>query len=315
MMKRYLTGIVTTVAIAMALAPSASAAEATCGGTFDVLHNDRIGNMQVPRGPYVITVLESTTMGCTEASRLFAEFLEDWDGRLPRPWVADNATRTFRAGRGSSVGFRVTPSTNPTPPNPPAPPSRRVCPGYFTVLHNDRIGGFRIPKGRYRITLLSYSGVTCQQSVRLLQRFLQDYDGVLQRPWLLDAGTGSFTRGHRHIGFRIKPYVAETLTAGAGAKAAQGGSQGQHPSGGQSKCPATFRVLHNDRIGKLRLKRGNYNVWVKGLSCPRSTQLFAQFLDDPNGVLPRPWVLDVQTGTFKRGRAGRVLFRVKPVNP
>ena len=304
-MKRYLTGIVTTVAVALALAPSASAAEATCGGTFDVLHNDRIGNMQLPKGPYVITVLDTTTMGCTEASRLFAEFLEDWDGRLPRPWVADNATRTFRAGRGSSVGFRVAPSTNPIPPNPTAPPSRRLCPGYFTVLHNDRIGGFRIPKGRYSITLLSYSGVTCQQAVRLFARFLQDYDGVLPRPWLLDAGTGSFTRGHRHIGFRIKPYVSDTGDT----------STGRHPSGGQSKCPATFRVLHNDRIGQLRLKRGKYNVWVKGLSCPRSSQLFAQFLDDPTGALPRPWVLNAQTGTFKRGRSGRVLFRVKPVNP
>jgi hypothetical protein len=304
-MKRYLTGIVTTVAVALALAPSASAAEATCGGTFDVEHNDRIGNMQLPKGPYVITVLDTTTMGCTEASRLFAEFLEDWDGRLPRPWVADNATRTFRAGRGSSVGFRVTPSINPIPPNPPAPPSPRVCPGYFTVLHNDRIGGFTIAKGRYRITLLSYSGVTCQQASRLFARFLQDYDGMLPRPWLLDAGTGSFTRGHRHIGFRIKPYVTDVGDTG----------RGRHPSGGQSKCPATFRVLHNDRIGQLRLKRGNYNVWVKGLSCPLSSQLFAQFLTAPSGVLPRPWVLDAQTGSFKRGRAGRVLFRVKPVNP
>ena len=304
-MKRHLTGLLITVAIALALAPSASAAEATCGGTFDVLHNDRIGNMQLPKGPYVITVLDSTSMGCTEASRLFAEFLEDWDGRLPRPWVADNATRTFRAGRGSSIGFRVAPSTNPVPPNPPAPPSRRSCPGYFTVLHNDRIGGFRIAKGRYRITLLSYSGVTCQQAVRLFQQFLQDYDGVLPRPWLLDAGTGTFTRGHRHVGFRIKPYVTDTDATGTA----------RHPSGGQSKCPATFRVLHNDRIGSLRLNRGNYNVWVKGLSCPRSSQLFAQFLDDTDGVLPRPWVLNARTGTFMRGRAGAVLFRVKPVNP
>jgi hypothetical protein len=304
-MKRYLTGMVIVGAIALALAPSASAAEATCGGTFDVLHNDRIGNMELPKGPYVITVLDSTTMGCTEASRLFAEFLEDWDGRLPRPWVADNTTRTFRAGRGSSVGFRVAPSTNPVPPNPPAPPSRRVCPGYFTVLHNDRIGGFRIPEGRYRITLLSYRGVTCRQAVRLFARFLHDYDGVLQRPWLLDAGTGTFTRGHRHIGFRIKEYVTDTGDI----------RTGRHPSGGQSKCPATFRVLHNDRVGRLRLRRGNYNVWVRGLSCPRSTQLFARFLDDPDGVLPRPWVLNARTGTFQRGRGGRVLFRVKPVNP
>ena len=74
-------------------------------------------------------------------------------------------------------------------------------------------------------------------------------------------------------------------------------------------------MLHNDSIGSLRLKKGNYNVWVKGLSCPRSSQLFAQFLEDASGDLPRPWVLDAKTGTFKRGKSGKVLFRVKRVNP
>jgi len=314
-MKKTLTALAAVGATALALAPSASAAEANCPGTFDVLHNDRIGNMQLPKGPYVITVLDTTTMGCTEASRLFSDFLEDWDGKLPRPWVVSNSTRTFRSGRGSSVGFRVTPDTNPNPPQPPAPPSRRICPGYFSVLHNDRIGSFNIPKGRYRITLLSYTGVSCSQAVRYLQQFLQDFDGVLPRPWQLDPGTGTFSKGHRHVGFRIKPYVPETTTARTDAGAAQDGSNGQHPSGGQSKCPATFRVLHNDSIGSLRLKKGNYNVWVKGLSCPRSSQLFAQFLEDASGDLPRPWVLDAKSGTFKRGKSGKVLFRVKRVNP
>ena len=192
-MKKTLTALAAVGATALALAPSASAVEANCPGTFDVLHNDRIGNMQLPKGPYVITVLDTTTMGCTEASRLFSEFLEDWDGKLPRPWVVSNSTRTFRAGRGSSVGFRVTPDTNPNPPQPPAPPSRRICPGYFSVLHNDRIGSFNIPKGRYRITLLSYTGVSCSQAVRYLQRFLQDFDGVLPRPWQL-----GLRHGHVH---------------------------------------------------------------------------------------------------------------------
>ena len=141
-------------------------------GSFEVLHNDRIGAMQLPAGPYTITVLDTATMGCTEASHLFTQFLEDWDGRLPRPWVANNTTRTFTAGRGSSVGFRVTPGqpTPPIPPNPPHPPSSRVCGGYFTVLHNDHIGSFSIPKGRYRITLLGYSGPSCSQASTLFAR-------------------------------------------------------------------------------------------------------------------------------------------------
>jgi hypothetical protein len=301
--KRTLAGLVATAALALALAPSASAAEATCPGTFQVLHNDRIGAMQLPAGPYVITVLDSATMGCTEASQLFAQFLEDWDGRLPRPWVADNATRTFRAGRGSSVGFRVTPDTNPNPPTPPHPPSSRVCPGYFTVLHNDHIGSLSIPSGRYRITLLSYAGVTCSRASTLFARFLQDFDGILPRPWHLDPGTGSFTRGHRHIGFRIKPYVADG-----------GSSNGsRYPVRGETRCP-TFRVLHNDRIGRLILPRGTYNVWVRGrLSCSQSTVLFDQFLDDPSGDLPSPWVVNARTASFSRGPGSSTGFRVKPV--
>lgn len=298
--KRTLVGLALAAAATLALAPSASAVEANCPGSFDVLHNDRIGTLALPKGRYVITVLDTNTMGCTEAARLFSEFLDDFDGTLPRPWVKSNSTRTFRAGSGSSVGFRVTPDSNPNPPTPPSPPSRRICPGYFSVLHNDRIGNFSIAKGRYRITLLSYRGVTCKQAVKLFQVFLQDYDGVLPRPWILDSGTGAFTGGYRYVGFRIKPYVAE---GGSGAA-------GQHPSGGQSKCPATFRVLDNDRIGALRLKKGNYNVWVRGLSCPRSSQLLAQFLQDVTGVLPRPWVLNPNTATFTRGN---VQFRVKPV--
>jgi hypothetical protein len=303
--KRTLTALVVVAAATAVLAPSASAAPANCPGTFEVLHNDRIGGMQLPKGPYVITVLDTATMGCTEASQLFAQFLEDWDGRLPRPWVKNNRTRTFRAGRRSSTGFRATPATGPNPPTPP-PPSPRVCPGYFSVLHNDRIGSFRIPKGRYRITLLAYQPITCQGAVRLFAQFLQDYDGVLPRPWVLDPGTGTFTRGHRHVGFRIKPYVNDTT---------DNERQGRHPSGGQTRCPATFRVLHNDRIGNLRLKKGKYWVWVRGMSCARSSRLFAQFLADPTGDLPRPWRLNARTGTFRRGARGRVLFRVKPVRP
>lgn len=313
--RRIFTALVAVLAAVAVTAPSASAAPANCPGTFEVLHNDRIGGMQLPKGPYVVTVLDTATMGCTEASRLFSEFLEDWDGRLPRPWVPTNSTRTFQAGRGSGVGFRVTPDTNPNPPTPPHPPSRRICPGYFEVLHDDRIGNFQIPEGDYRITLLSYRGLTCRGAVRRLQRFLQDWDGVLPRPWHLDPGTGSFQRGHRHIGFRIKPYVAQTSTSGVNAGASQETSQGQHPSGGQRRCPATFRVLNDDRIGRLQLPAGPYWVWVRRLSCARSTKLFAAFLQDTTGALPRPWRLDARTGTFKRGRAGRVLFRVKPVNP
>jgi len=73
-------------------------------------------------------------------------------------------------------------------------------------------------------------------------------------------------------------------------------------------CPATFHVLHDDRIGAVSLPQGHYRVTVRGgISCPASTDLLAQFLEDWDGVLPRPWrVASPRAGraNFSRGRSG-----------
>jgi hypothetical protein len=66
--------------------------------------------------------------------------------------------------------------------------------------------------------------------------------------------------------------------------------------------------------GGLRRRVGRY--WVvllkaRGLSCPQASRLFTRFLDDFSGKLPKPWRLNAQTASFRRG--GGVGFRVKPV--
>ena len=171
---------------ACASASSASAqttGAATCPGTFNVLHNDSVGALYLPAGPYVITVLNASTLSCSDASELFREFLEDYDGRLAGGWRVDPSTATFTR---RSQGFRVTAGA----PTPPTPPSKRVCSSYFTILHNDHIGSFAIRKGRYRITLLSVGRISCAQASDDLARFLQDFDGILPRPWFVDPSTG-----------------------------------------------------------------------------------------------------------------------------
>ena len=175
--RRIFAALVAVLAAVAVTAPSASAAPANCPGTFEVLHNDRIGGMQLPKGPYVVTVLDTATMGCTEASRLFSEFLEDWDGRLPRPWVPTNSTRTFQAGRGSGVGFRVTPDTNPNRRRRRTRRRGASAPATSRCSTTTGSAASRFRRG-YRITLLSYRGLTCRGAVRRLQRFLQDWDGV-----------------------------------------------------------------------------------------------------------------------------------------
>jgi hypothetical protein len=295
-------------AVALALPASASAQTATpalCPSTFAVLHDDQIGSMSLPAGAYAITVLDPTRLSCAQASDLFRQFLEDWDGRLPRPWVANAATRTFTRGSGGSVGFSVAPTGGHSGGGGGGHhPHGALCPGTFQVLHNDVIGSFEIPQGSYSITLLSVGRITCARAARLFARFLQDFDGVLPNPWLLDPETGSFIRA-RNVGFRIKEL--------AGPPNPNGGGSGTHPTG--NRCPGTFRVLNNDRIGRLRLPRGRYRITLvgRGVTCSQASSRFTDFLQAFDGVLPRPWRLDVPTATFTRG-AGGPGFRVKPVS-
>src|SRR3712207_5082382 len=110
---RRLAGPAAVAAVALSLAAPAQAAPVTCPGPFHVLHNDRIGSLQLPEGYYTITVLERNLLSCASASDYFRQFLEDYNGRLQRPWVLNVATATFRRGR-SRVGFSVRRATTPS---------------------------------------------------------------------------------------------------------------------------------------------------------------------------------------------------------
>src|SRR5690242_19079655 len=63
----------------------------------------------------------------------------------------------------------------------PVTPNPTTCPG-FQVLHNDRIGAATFPAGKYTLTLQD-STLNCKSSAALFARFLEDYDGVLPKPW------------------------------------------------------------------------------------------------------------------------------------
>lgn len=80
--------------------------EMICPGTFQVQHNDHIGRLQLPKGPYTITVIKKRKITCQRASTLFAKFLQRPDGDLPNRWKLDVQSGTFlKKGRG--FGFRV----------------------------------------------------------------------------------------------------------------------------------------------------------------------------------------------------------------
>ena len=69
-----------------------------CPGTFQVDHDDRIGTLRLPAGPYRMTIAASGRPGCRAGARLLARFLDRPDGRLPGAWTVDARTGTFAKG-------------------------------------------------------------------------------------------------------------------------------------------------------------------------------------------------------------------------
>jgi hypothetical protein len=178
------------------------------------------------------------------------------------------------------------------------------CPA-FRVLHADRIGAASFPAGSYAVTTPASGGVSCASASRLFARFLQDYDGILPRPWTVVAegsGRASFKQGAA-LGFSVR--------LGGGG----GGGGGNSLLG--SLCPGSFTVNASARVGPLLFPKGPYLLYIparSGISCNRASVLFTRFLSAPGGRLPSPWRLTNQTATFfKPENPTRSAFRVEPL--
>ena len=185
----------------------------------------------------------------------------------------------------------------------PASASAAGCPN-FRVLHDDRIGPAVLPAGNYAVEPAAGSGLTCADASRLFTRFLEDWDGVLPRPWRVIArGTGKadFRRGTA-LGFTV------SRTGGGGG--------GRNNNLGLL-CPNTFTVNASAQVGPLFFARGGYLLYLppsSGIACRRASVLFTRFLGAPGDQLPAPWRVRAQTATFfKPANPTRSAFRVEPV--
>ncbi len=281
------TAVGTSTAAITTATPTAAAA--ACPGTFQVLHDDRIGALALPAGPYVITTGKDVT--CAQAVTQFRNFLNDFDGKLPDHWVVDAKTSSFTQTT-SGRSFSVKPAT--TPPTPP-PPNGKTCPGHFTLRHDDKILTMSLPAGNYVVQLTDKNAaLTCDQADVQFSVFLtKNYLTPLPAPWTMNAAARSFSRPTGG-GFRV-------VRSGGGTGG--GGNDG-------SQCPGTFQVLHNDSIGALKVPAGRYTITiVNALTCPSATNWFKTFLAAPGNRLPSGWKLNVQTATFTlRARS----FRIEP---
>jgi hypothetical protein len=187
--------------------------------------------------------------------------------------------------------------------------ARVQCTGTFRVLHDDHVGSLVLPRGNYGIMILASGRPNCAQAATLFTRFLEDFDGVLPGGWRVGSANSTFLRAPG-VGFHVARVGGG---GGDGEEEAEGGGGG---SNGALFCPAPFRVLNNDRIGALRIAKGDYSIVLlqrRGLACAQASTLFARFLEDFNGVLPVPWVLEPQTASFRRSASGSG-FRIKPLS-
>jgi hypothetical protein len=85
---------------------------------------------------------------------------------------------------------------------------------------------------------------------------------------------------------------------------------GSASAGVGMKCPGTFQVQHNDKIGKLKLPAGPYVIKVKRMTCQQASDNFRDFLNRPDGNLPNGWTLNVNKQKF-RNKQRNIAFTVR----
>ncbi|MCE3246470.1 MAG: hypothetical protein K0R41_295 [Geminicoccaceae bacterium] len=205
-----LLGLLAATLLAIALiAPARGQAAVVRCPNFTVVHDDRIGKVQLPHGAYKVKVLDDRRLTCPQASSLFKQFLKDFDGKLPDGWRvqerkgARRPTATFSQRGGAS--FRVKRAKRQSGGGGGGgghyPSGAAVkCP-VFHVLNNDLIAGVRFRKGTYQMTALG--GVTCTKASSLFKRFLREAQESLPGRWRLKKASGKFLRGHRGKGFQV----------------------------------------------------------------------------------------------------------------
>ena len=186
--------LVAAVALALVARPAGAANPTTCPG-FKVLHDDRIGTATFPAGSYTVT-LQDAGLDCKSSATLFARFLEDYDGNLPKPWTVANegpgkASFLRTVSGGTVPGFAVELTAKSEGEGAVSPTLGKLCPNTFTVNSTTVVGPLRFTKGAFLIYLPQGSGLACSQASRLFTKFLGS-GGKLPSPWKLTNQTATF---------------------------------------------------------------------------------------------------------------------------
>jgi hypothetical protein len=192
---------------ALALGGAASASAAACPA-FKVLHDDRIGPASLPAGSYEVTA--ETGLDCQAASKLFARFLEDWDGNLPKPWrVSSEGSGKASFTRGALPGFSVSLVSGGGGGGGGGGNTElgALCAGTFTVNAGSDVGPLYFAKGPYLLYIPSRSAISCRRASVLFTRFLAAPEGMLPSPWRVSTQTATFFKPAHPLrsAFRVEP--------------------------------------------------------------------------------------------------------------
>lgn len=192
------------VAVLAVLSLGGGSAVAAGCPSFRVLHDDRIGAVVLPAGNYEVTV--SGGLSCPASSKLFARFLSDWDGNLPKPWraSAEGSGKATFTGGSLSFSVRLVSGGGGGGGNTEI---GRLCPGTFTVNAGADVGPLFFAKGAYLLYIPAKSGISCRRASVLFTRFLASPGGALPSPWQVKTQTATFYKPAHPLrsAFRVEP--------------------------------------------------------------------------------------------------------------
>jgi hypothetical protein len=140
-----------------------------------------------------MTVEPAAGLSCSAASKLFARFLEDWDGKLPRPWRIEAEGRGAAAfAKGGKPGFTVSLAKGGGGGTGGGSSELgQLCPGTFTVEGRSRVANLIFNKGQYLLYIPAGSAIGCRRASLLFTRFL-GAGGTLPPPWRLRSQIATF---------------------------------------------------------------------------------------------------------------------------
>ena len=262
-----------------------------CPATYQVLQQSRVGKVSFPARAYDLATTEG--FSCDEAASQFTEFQRAWTAKLPGGWKPASKPTGFVSPTGARFSVKRSAAVLTSPPG-------FGCP-YLSVAHSGRVGGVLIATGRYRVQRSS-TALSCGAAGREFFALLygtSDPDGTWRTDAVSDATT-RFTRGS--LSFTARRVFAATEGAGT------------FPSRGEYRCGPFFTVGNDDPIGsRFTVKKGRYSITTFGSTdCPKAVQILPTLLGKRSGVLPAPWRLRRETGSFVRSASGSSGFRLAP---